>query len=747
MSEAGQIKPETLFHFEGFTLDVQRRGLYRGQERVRLTAKPLETLIFLVENCGRVVQKQEILNAVWKDTFVTEDTLVHAIREVRRALSDDRDNPRFILTIPREGYRFVCEVLTEPAVETQQVASISATDVSPEAASLPLPVPVPDLRDRTSGAPRRRRWMIPLVIGLFALVPTLWIAQQTSLPARLKNWWGSGNTSVKLPRTGKQKLLTTGKFSAGKPALSADGRHMLFISSIESTEEKTPDGKTKTYGDLFVRELATGYDVRITEREDPSGDIPVFTADGTSVVFSNYRNPEKGSTLPDLYRVLSRGGTSSSKTEPYIEEASGAGFSPDGQWVAYTKHLPSQKALWLSPANTPATEHREVAVTGFTPRWSVDGKLIAYTTSNPNGGLGDIWIVDAASLTGHRNLTNEPQQLYGLTWTPDNRFIIFASKRTGPSLLWRVPLEGGPMQLVTGPTGDFAAPSMSRESSTLVFSQYHGAQNLMVAEGLQAEPRDLTNDEYHRFPRLSPSGSYVASVMEQPDFGEHLYVTDLMGNHTRLSERPARHPCWVAEGRLCYLQWEQTNAETRVLEVNISNLQKPVTTPLTTFPGLVEWLAINPVDDTKLAVVSTAEGEHQVILHDLTRKKDEVIASGSEYANLRWSPDGTTLAWSGLKESGKESGGIWLIKPGIDSAPRKVVADGFGPVWGPDDAVIYFSRIGGSSGLWEFNLKTNAVRQIRAWTEVPYFDLLDQRLVFCKLGSSGKNRVYSLDVE
>jgi hypothetical protein len=286
---------------------------------------------------------------------------------------------------------------------------------------------------------------------------------------------------------------------------------------------------------------------------------------------------------------------------------------------------------------------------------------------------------------------------------------------------------------------------MSREGSTLVFSHYHGAQNLMVAEGLQAETRDLTNDEYHRFPRLSPSGLYVASVMEQPDFGEHLYVTDLLGNHTRLSERPAHHPCWVAEGRLCYLQWDKTNAETRVLEVNISNLQEPVTTPLTRFPGLAEWLAINPVDDTKLAVVSTAEGKHQVILRDLTRKKDEVIAAGSEYTNLRWSPDGSTLAWSGLKESGRESGGIWLIKPGIDSQPRHIVADGYGPVWGAD--VIYFLRIGGPSGLWEFNLKTNTVRRIRDWTEVPYFDLVGQHLVFCQLGSSGKNRVYSLDVE
>ena len=76
----------------------------------------------------------------------------------------------------------------------------------------------------------------------------------------------------------------------------------------------------------------------------------------------------------------------------FIREASGAGFSPDDQWVAYTKHLPSQKALWLSPAKEPEKARSKIAPTGFTPRWSWDGKLIAYTTSNPNGGLGDMWM-------------------------------------------------------------------------------------------------------------------------------------------------------------------------------------------------------------------------------------------------------------------------------------------------------------------------------------------------------------------
>src|SRR5688572_15350065 len=102
-----------MLHFGGFTLDRARRGLYRGGERVRLTPKPLETLIVLVENRGHAVDKATLLQAVWGETVVTEDVLVQAVGDIRRALGDDKDDPRFVLTVPREGYRFVASVEAE----------------------------------------------------------------------------------------------------------------------------------------------------------------------------------------------------------------------------------------------------------------------------------------------------------------------------------------------------------------------------------------------------------------------------------------------------------------------------------------------------------------------------------------------------------------------------------------------------------------------------------------------------------
>jgi len=739
MNEANENKQDQLLHFGEFALNVVRRGLYRGQERVRLTAKPLETLIFLVENRGRVVEKQEILNAVWKGTFVTEDTLVHAIREIRRALGDDRDNPRFILTVPREGYRFVCEVVVEsepPAPSIESTPSIK--DSSELTASLPaIPAGIVDSR-------RTRSWLLPVSLGLLLLVPTIWIVKKFVSVEGPKE-------PAKPANLDSQKLLTTTAFSEGKPSLSLDGTLLLYISTNPDENEKTNDGKIKTFGDLFVKQLSTGNPVQITHKENPSGDIPVFTPDNSFVVFSNYSRNDKTRSSLNLYKVGAYGGRayrSDDEPIPYITDASGAGFSPDERWVAYTKHLPGRKPLWVSSTNNPEVPYKEITDNGFTPRWSADGKWLAYTTSNPNGGPGDIWVVDGTTFTNARNITNEPQQIYGLTWTPDDRFLVFSSKRMGPSLLWRVPFEGGPAQPLTGSVGDFSTPSMSGKGNMLVFSYYRGAQNLFIAEGLNAAARDLTNDEYHEFVRLSPNGEYVATVRQKPDFGEHLYVTDLFGNPTCLSDHASHHPSWSAAKKISYLQTDQSGQQTHVIQVNIENLEKPVAQPVTTFPGKAEWLDMNPADATKLVVVLTVDGKQQIVLRDLERKQpDVVIAEGLEYAGLRWSADGSTLAWSGPEEAGAESTGIWVIKLGVDTKPRRIVPNGFGPVWRSDNSAIYFGRVGAHSGLFEFDMKTNKEKPIRDWEQTDSFDVIGQRLVYSELGSSGKSRVYSLIVE
>jgi len=94
--------------FDGFTLDLTRGCLLRGTQEVKLAPKPFDALKYLVENPGRLISKAELIESIWPDTAVTDDSLVQCLREVRRVLGDEAQ--QIIKTVPRRGYIFDREV-------------------------------------------------------------------------------------------------------------------------------------------------------------------------------------------------------------------------------------------------------------------------------------------------------------------------------------------------------------------------------------------------------------------------------------------------------------------------------------------------------------------------------------------------------------------------------------------------------------------------------------------------------------
>src|SRR5713101_7044671 len=100
-------------HFEDFELDPSAYRLSRGSEVVRLERIPLELLCLLVERRGQIVTRDEILERIWgQGVFIDSENAINtAVRKTRRALHDDAESPRFIITIPGKGYRFVAPVL------------------------------------------------------------------------------------------------------------------------------------------------------------------------------------------------------------------------------------------------------------------------------------------------------------------------------------------------------------------------------------------------------------------------------------------------------------------------------------------------------------------------------------------------------------------------------------------------------------------------------------------------------------
>ena len=104
----------TRYRFSGHTLSPARRTLVRDGRELPLVPRCFDLLVLLVERRNEAVSRNDILDAVWSDVAVSDGALSQAVRVLRRALGDDPREPTFIRTVPRHGYRFVCDVVEEP---------------------------------------------------------------------------------------------------------------------------------------------------------------------------------------------------------------------------------------------------------------------------------------------------------------------------------------------------------------------------------------------------------------------------------------------------------------------------------------------------------------------------------------------------------------------------------------------------------------------------------------------------------
>lgn len=116
------------YEFDDFRLDVGERHLTRNDETVALASRDFDILLALVQNAGRTVQKNDLLEAVWEDIFVEEGNLNRHVSTLRRVLGDNPRKQRFIKTIPKRGYRFTAEV--REFVETEEQIALKTTSRS-----------------------------------------------------------------------------------------------------------------------------------------------------------------------------------------------------------------------------------------------------------------------------------------------------------------------------------------------------------------------------------------------------------------------------------------------------------------------------------------------------------------------------------------------------------------------------------------------------------------------------------------
>jgi TolB-like protein/DNA-binding winged helix-turn-helix (wHTH) protein/Flp pilus assembly protein TadD len=174
--------------FKTFRLDTANHILWRNEDRVPVAPQSFDVLAYLVEHAGRVVTQDEILEALWPETYVNPEVLRKYILEIRKTLGDRPNNPEFIETLPKRGYRFIAPLIDESAAEVPDLSTSDGTEeeiderVKSETA--------PSEQERSSR--KRRLWKLATIPLLVVIAATgiggyIWFARDRALARSLNH--------------------------------------------------------------------------------------------------------------------------------------------------------------------------------------------------------------------------------------------------------------------------------------------------------------------------------------------------------------------------------------------------------------------------------------------------------------------------------------------------------------------------------------------------------------------------------
>ncbi len=400
LAEPFESSARRQYRFGEYELDLEHASLKRGGEEVALRAKSFEVLAYLVERPGRLVTKAELIDAVWRDVSVADNSLAQCILEIRRALDDDAQQS--IRTVARRGYIFTATFTTPPLEFPRSPTAVA-----------PIPMPAP---------PKRLNWGI---LAVSVLLPTLaaggmviWIVQR---PA------------TKAPPAYTQ--ITSFTDSAVAPTLSPDGRMVAFYRS---------DQTFFITGEIYVKLLPNGEPVQLTH--DPRQKYNLaFSPDGSRIAYTAIDDGPHWRT----YTVPSLGGDSSL----LLSNAAGLSWlddhhllfsevktTPNMGIVTATENRSSRREIYF-PAHQrgmahysfPSPDRKWALVVEMDPDW-LPCRLIPLAGGSPGRQVGP------------------PGACTSAAWSPDGNWMYFGAAVEGKHHLWRQRFpDGQPEQITSGP--------------------------------------------------------------------------------------------------------------------------------------------------------------------------------------------------------------------------------------------------------------------------------------------------------
>ena len=645
--------------FGPFTFDPDNHLLRRGADQIAAPPRVLGVLDLLLERAGDLVPRQELIDRVWKEAFVTDTSLAEAVSGLRQLLGDDAQAPTYIQTVHRRGYRFVAPV---QVVGPKPAAPPASSPAIPPAPSVPEMV-------RPSIGGQLVPWSLAALLGILAVVAILRLtSQEPSAPL-------TGRFAVTLPAgqhfdpRGLAVALSSDGSLVAWSACTAD-ECQLYVRPLDRLEPTplagtaegaspffSPDGAWLGFfadGKLKRIPLAGGAPLVIADVAEPLG--AVWTREGRIIY---------GSSLTGgLWQVSASGGTPAPLT--MTRQAEGEvrhgwpALAPDGRTLFFSiattldQDSPTRLAIAMLPPWVPA-----MAGAGTS-------RITTWTTPLDAVGIARPLADDLVAVARGSELQ--------VTAIDPVTHVMGGAPQTVVSA---VSTSGGQAQFAVSRTGSLLYVTQASTADDARLAWEPGGSRA----GVPALPREISG-----LIALSPDGRRLAWAGPADGARTDIRIVDLdRGAATRLTHDGVNTaPVWSPDGRRLFVA-RRTSAAFQLASIDVDSGR---VAPMPIVPHHAFPTSVSGDGRTLAFIVATETAKRDVwIVATGGGPARPIVQSPFDETAPALSPDGTVVAYQ------SDEGGRWdVYLQRIADGRRTVVSTNGGdlPGWTADGGALIF---------------------------------------------------------
>jgi Tol biopolymer transport system component/DNA-binding winged helix-turn-helix (wHTH) protein len=667
-----------------FEADPSSGELYRRGSRVPLQEKPFRVLAMLLERPGELITREEVRKQLWPDgTFIDFDEgLDTALKKLRYALGDSAQNPTFIETVPRRGYRFIAPVTNGDFSLLPKDADALVSSVS---------------RSSADGE-HKRKYLPVLIVTALVLVVAMGISR-----------WKSPKRPFSAEKMEITRLTDTG--NATYVAISPDGRYVVHASRVGDKQG------------LWLRQVATRSNVQILPLEATGFDGITFSPDGDYIYFVRELDNVPG--IKYLYSMPTLGGPPRLLIKDVDSPVS---FSPNGDQFVFTRGLTTRNETEVRIANADGSgDHLLVILQGtfvgyqVGATWSPDGRTIALALARlmPVHYVLDTIAVDNSSV---KELYSSPAEIGRPLWLPEgDGLLLVLNDQNEHQQLWTISYPKGVPRLLRSDLADFDWHiDATRDMKTVATVTTSVVSNIWVAPSTDlSAAQQITSGELSM---LSVAGMPDGRILARSRDGK-VWILNPDGTQLKLFFDASNVEIPIVCGRFVLFTTETANS-TDLLRVGLDGTNA---TSLAT--GDVGW-----------SQACTPEGR-DVFWHKMgppqrilrmpleggpSVKIGDVLEDGM-MGNLAISPDGKHLAYPFEEHRPVPKMKLAVISVDGEAPPKVLDAPGhvYGEVslsWSGDGKALQYLLIGdGATNLWQQPIAGGKPKQLTRFTSGEIF--------------------------